>query len=80
MTASQITKAKTLAISNAVLNVDDTVLYGMALPSFQNVTVSLEIVAKFLRSWVLFNGEGFDESNLNDSGVYYSLRKKVTLT
>jgi len=57
MTNDQFKQAVQLANGDAELNVDIGILLGCALPEFEPVVCSIEVVAKFLR-WQakMFNG------------------------
>jgi hypothetical protein len=80
MTTAQIAAAKKIAQSDADLSrVDDSLLCGLALPSFTAITVGVNVVAKCLRDHLFWDGSGFDENTLNESGVYSALRRKVQI-
>lgn len=79
MTKQQFDNAVAIARSNNDLsNVDDTILYGCALPDFKPVTVVLEACAKFIR-WhcVMLNGQ-IDAEALNEMRLIS--RKKWLVT
>ena len=80
MTTAQISEAKKIAASEADLSrVDDSPLYGCATYQFRTVTVGLLHVAKLLRDFIFIDGSGWDETTLNESGVYTALRHKVQI-
>lgn len=67
MNKKQFDSAVALAKSDTDLSlVDDSSLYGCALPDFKPVTITLEMAAKFIR-WhcVQLNGQ-FDGEALNE--------------
>ena len=80
MTRSQFAECATLArdYSRDFSTVDDSPLYGCALPNFKPVFVTREQVATFIR-WqcAYINGNGFDASALAECADI--AREKFTL-
>jgi len=53
-----MTAATTRAKQGGLLHVDDTILHGLYLPTYQYpVYTTIEIVARILQDFIQFNGE-----------------------
>lgn len=58
MTKAEMTQATTRARQGNLSHVDDSVLHGLYLPTYQYpVFTTIEIVARLLRDFIQFNGE-----------------------
>jgi len=58
MTKAQMTAATTRARQGNLSHVDDTILHGLYLPTYQYpVYTTIEIVARLLQDFIQLNGE-----------------------
>lgn len=66
MTKEQVGRAREMAMSEQLPDVDDSVLSGLYLPSFVSpVYTTIRVVARAMQDYIQFNGK-WDESAIEE--------------